>query len=244
MRQLALPLLALLIAAQLAAAPALGEEQRAPKPYKAVPVVLPVAFEDTGFAAFRQELAAIAKSRVYAELARLITAQGFFWERDFASAFDRRKPAVDNLAAAIRLEHRSGAGWNALAAFAAEPTAAPLPSYAGVICAPRRPQFDEVEFDRLLKQTDTAESDWAYPRADKTSARGAAHRRRSDRNPRPAFRPAHGPRQQQETARAGKRSFVRPRNMDAGRHAERQDWFRLGPRTHGARRPTALLPQG
>ena len=53
--------------------------------------------------------------------------------------FDPRKPAVDNLAAAIALEQGNGAGWDTLAAFAAEATVEPLESRPGVVCAPARP---------------------------------------------------------------------------------------------------------
>ena len=142
------------------------------EPYKPVPVTLPAAPGDAGFQTFRQELAAVAKSRVYARLASLVEAQGFFWDRDFGG-FDRRKAAVDNLAAALRLEHRDGAGWDALASFAAEATAAPLDSRPGIICAPGPPRFDGVDLDRLFDVTRTDGLDWAYPRAGDTPARAA-----------------------------------------------------------------------
>ncbi|MFN3566541.1 MAG: hypothetical protein ACK4V1_11235, partial [Burkholderiaceae bacterium] len=45
---------------------------------------------------------AAARRRVYADLARLVVPQGFFWERDFARRNDGRRPGVDNLAAAVR----------------------------------------------------------------------------------------------------------------------------------------------
>ena len=72
------------------------------------------------------------RRRIYAELAPLVLAQGFFWDRDFGQRFDPRKPAVDNLAAAIALEQGNGIGWDALAAFAAEPAVEPLDSRPGV----------------------------------------------------------------------------------------------------------------
>jgi hypothetical protein len=145
-----------------------GAEQRppAPKPYELVAIALPPASEDTGFNAFRAELAAVAKRRIYAELARLVDAQGFFWHRDFARRFDPRKPAVDNLTAAIRLEHRDGAGWVTLAAFAAEPSAEPLVSRAASVCAPARPAYDGVAYAKLLGITYSSDIDWVYPRTD------------------------------------------------------------------------------
>ena len=103
-----------MLAALSATAPVAAAQQVSPplKPYAPVAITLPAASSDASFAAFRAELAAVAKSRVYVALGRLVQPQGFFWDRDFARAFDPRKPAVDNLAAAIQLEHRNGSGWN------------------------------------------------------------------------------------------------------------------------------------
>ena len=92
--------------------------------------------------------------------------QGFFWDRDFGRRFDPRKPAVDNLAAAIALEQGDGVGWDALAKFAAEAAVEPLDSRPGVICAPAAPAYDGVAFAKLLDNTYTSGIDWAYPRAD------------------------------------------------------------------------------
>ena len=173
MRRLALLALFALLAAL---APASGAAQPAPaqKPYQPVAVKLPPALADESLAAFRKELAAVAERRIYAELARLVISHGFFWERDFDRRFDARKPPVDNLAAAIRLEHLSGAGWAALAAFAAEPSAAELPGRLGVFCAPAPPDYDVTDLDRVIDTIRSNAMDWAYPRADKTPVRAAA----------------------------------------------------------------------
>ena len=138
------------------------------KPYQAVAVTLPAVFAYAGFETFRAELAAVAKGRVYAELARLVASHGFFWDRDFSGRFERRKPAVDNLAAALRLEHGSGAGWQALATFATEPTAEPMPARPGIVCAPAKPAYDAIAFDRLMDATLTKDAEWRYPRAEAT----------------------------------------------------------------------------
>jgi hypothetical protein len=145
----------------------------APRPYPAVAVKLPPVPEDASFESFRDELASVAKGRIYAELARLVTVQGFFWDRDFSGGFDRHRPGVDNLAAAIRLEHRNGMGWGTLAAFAAETTAAPLTGRLGIICAPGEPSYDGVEFDRLIDATRSSARGWASPRADMTAVHAA-----------------------------------------------------------------------
>jgi hypothetical protein len=157
-----------------AALPAAAQTPRPPKPYQPVAITRSAAFDDASFTTFRLALGTIAKHRLYAELTPLVLTQGFFWDRDFGRGFDPRKPAVDNLAAAISLEGGNGAGWETLASFAAEDTAEPLPSRPGVICAPARPSYDSVAFSKLLQATYTAGIDWAFPRRDATVVRAAS----------------------------------------------------------------------
>jgi hypothetical protein len=142
-------------------------------PYKPVAVTLTAAPGDPKFAAFRQELAEAARSRVYAKLAALVETKNFFWDRDFANRFDRRRPAVDNLAIALRLEHHDGLGWRLLADFAADTSATPNDSRPGVYCSPGQPAFDPVELDKLIDVTRTDSIDWAYPRVLDTPVRVA-----------------------------------------------------------------------
>jgi hypothetical protein len=146
---------------------------RPPKPYQPVTITRPAASDDVTFALFRAALAVAAKSRHYAELAPLVLERGFFWGRDFDQRFDPRKPSVDNLAAAIALEHGNGTGWQALEVFAAEAAVEPLASRPGVVCAPARPSYDGIAFAKLLDSSVTSDIDWAYPRADETPVRGA-----------------------------------------------------------------------
>ncbi len=145
----------------------------AAKPYAAVAVTLPPVFPDARLDAFRGKIADVAKRRVYAELAPLVTPQGFFWDRDFAGEFVSRLPAVDNLAAAVRLEQRNKAGWNVLASLAAENSATPLPGRPGIVCAPGEPSFDNIAFERLLDVTVSEAHDWAYPPTENTVVRAA-----------------------------------------------------------------------
>jgi hypothetical protein len=168
-----LALVALAATAFVAESAAAERPAPAPQPYAPVTVVLPGASADASLIAFRAELAAVAGGRIYARLAPLVRTQGFFWDRDFGHGFDPRRPAVDNLAAAIRLEHDDGAGWDALAAFAAEASAEPLASRPGIVCAPASPVYDGVAFTRLLDATYTRPVDWAYPRAAETPLRAA-----------------------------------------------------------------------
>ena len=161
------------VAVFLLAAPAWAQTPAPrPNPYAAVAITLPAPFADSSFVAFRTSLAAAAKSRRYADLEALVQPQGFFWDRDFGNGFDPRKPPVDNLAAAIRLEHDGGAGWERLAKFAEAPSIMPLDSRPGVMCAPAKPGYDALEYSRLLDTTTTTETDWAYPVADGVLVRG------------------------------------------------------------------------
>lgn len=155
------------------AAPTVALHPTAQKSYQTVAVKLPAALEDASFETFREELAAVAKGRIYAELERLVAVQGFFWDRDFNGRFERKRPSADNLAAAIGLERRNGMGWSTLAAFAAEPTAAPFTGRPTIICAPGEASFDDFEFDHLMDDTRSKPSNWVYPRADKLTVRAA-----------------------------------------------------------------------
>jgi hypothetical protein len=163
---LALLPLALMIWSSAASAQSLGI-----KLYNPVAISRRAASGDESFKAFRERLAAVAKRRIYAELTPLVSPQDFFWDRDYDYNFDPRKPAVDNLAAAIKLERDNGAGWQRLAEFAAAPETESLPSRPGVICGPALPDFDTVAFSKLLETTYTEGTDWAYPRADDTTVR-------------------------------------------------------------------------
>ncbi len=208
---------------------------RPPKPYAPVAITRPAVSDDASFVAFRAGLAAKAKARIYAELAPLVLAQGFFWGRDFGHAFDPRKPAVDNLAAAIALEQGNGAGWDTLAAFAAEATVEPLDSRPGIVCAPARPGYDGVAFSRLLDTTYTTGIDWAYPRAMKRRCTLRRGRMVPSRRARPAFRALDGVR----GSRQRRRSWPQP--MGARRPARRQARLCRSRQPDVASRRAALL---
>ena len=137
--------------------------QATPKPYKPVAVREPAAVSDPSFEAFRKQLTDIAARKDRAALSRLVVAQGFFWQGEKGDKADKRKPGIDNLAAAISLAAKDGSGWEALTGFASEPTGTPFPQRAGVICAPAEPDFNAAEFEDLSKATGTDESDWGYP---------------------------------------------------------------------------------
>jgi hypothetical protein len=144
-----------------------------PKPYEPIAVTLPEASADGGLDAFRLDVVKAAGTRIYAELAALVVGHGFFWGRDFSRQFDPHRPGVDNLAAALRLEHDNGAGWRALAALAAESRVTPLESRPGVVCAPGAPVYDGIALDRLVIATRTDAAEWAYLRSADVALRAA-----------------------------------------------------------------------
>ena len=172
-RALLLAVLAAGLSVQPSGAQAPRGRAAAVKPYAPVPVKLPVAPDDPKFETFRKEVAAAAKSRVYAKLAAFVDPKNFFWDRDFGNSFDKRKPPVDNLGNALRLEHENGAGWASLSAFAADASAGPLDSRPGVICTPGEPRFDGIDLDKLIDVTRTDGIDWAYTRAPDIAVRAA-----------------------------------------------------------------------
>jgi hypothetical protein len=147
--------------ARAAPAPALPAQ----KPYKAVAVTLPTSVRDAGLDGLRKELGEIAKRKDRAALAQRIVARDFFWERDFSGSFDPKKAGIDNLIGALTLDADDGSGWDALAAFVAEPSIGPLPGRPATVCAPAIPQLDEKARDQLFESTATDGVEWNYPRA-------------------------------------------------------------------------------
>ena len=137
-----------------------------PAPYKPVAIVLPKPMDDPSFTAFRKDLAAAADKKDRAALARMVVAKGFFWERENGDGADKKKSGMDNLAAALGLARSDGGGWDMLASYADEPTAAPNPHHAGALCAPADPTFDAKAFESLLAATKTDEGEWGYPVSD------------------------------------------------------------------------------
>src|SRR5262249_9467900 len=133
-----------------------------PKPYKPLPVTLPAPVNDPSFDAFRKDVATVAQKKDRAALAKMVVAKGFFWEREDGKP-PPKKSGTDILAQALNLGAKDGSGWDALAGFAAEPTAAPLPERKEVLCAPATPTFDERGLEELAQTTDTDTLEWGYP---------------------------------------------------------------------------------
>ncbi|NWG23818.1 MAG: hypothetical protein HXY30_05270 [Pseudorhodoplanes sp.] len=157
-------------------APAKPQQQQAQKPpapppvaparpYKPVAVKLPVPLGDESFDAFRKEFGAIVQRKDRAALARIV-ASNFFWEVEDGDKADKKKSGIDNLSAAVNLAAKDGSGWEALASFAFEPTAQPIPDRAGVICSPADPVFNDAELEEVAKATGTDPGEWGFPLSD------------------------------------------------------------------------------
>jgi hypothetical protein len=138
------------------------QQQAAPRPYQPVSISPPPPLNDPSFEAFRKQLGAIADKKDRRALAGLV-AQNFFWFGEKGDKADKKRPGIDNLAKAMSLDAKDGGGWDALYGLANDPTAAPFQERKGAICSPAEPNFNEQEFEALLKATDTQDGDWAYP---------------------------------------------------------------------------------
>lgn len=151
-------------------------QQQAPaaapaKAYRPLAVQLPTPLSDPSFEAFRKQLGDIAQKKDRAALAKLIVAQGFFWEAENGDKADKKKSGIDNLAVAISLNGKDAAGWELLAAYSEDPTAAPFPGKQGMVCTPADPTFDEKALEELAKSTRTDPGEWGYPLTDGVEVR-------------------------------------------------------------------------
>jgi hypothetical protein len=133
-----------------------------PKPYKPVSVTLPPAFNDPSFDAFRKQIADVASRKDRAALAKLV-GNTFFWMGEKGDKANKRKSAIDNLAAAIGLDGKEGTGWDVLTAAANETTLEPIPDRKGVMCSPAGPSYDMKAAGLNAKATNTDFSDWGFP---------------------------------------------------------------------------------
>jgi hypothetical protein len=79
-------------------------------PYKVVSVTSPQAINDATFEAFRKQMNEAAQRKDRAALAKLVVGDGFFWLRETGDRADKSKSGVGNLAAALRLNSKDGAG--------------------------------------------------------------------------------------------------------------------------------------
>lgn len=182
------------LATLLIASSALGQNQprvqqppppTKPGPYKPVAISPPKAISEATFEAFRKQINEAAQRKDREALTKLVIGQGFFWLGEKGDRADKRKSGVDNLAAALGLNSKDGAGWDMLASFAEDPTGSPLPEHKGTLCAPADPTFDGKAFNDLMQATQTDPGDWAYPVADWCrGAHDAATQRPGDRETR------------------------------------------------------------
>jgi hypothetical protein len=137
--------------------------QAKPAPYKIVAIKPPQPINDAALEALRKQIGEAVQKKDRAALAKLVVAQGFFWERENGDRADKRKSGADNLGTALGLNNKDSAGWDMLASFADDPTGSPSPEHKGAICAPADPTFDAKAFNDLMQATKTDPDEWAYP---------------------------------------------------------------------------------
>ena len=61
-----------------------------------------------------KQLGDAAQKKDRAALAKLVVAQGFFWEGENGDKADKKKSSADNLAAALGLANKQTDGWEIL----------------------------------------------------------------------------------------------------------------------------------
>jgi len=155
-------ILALLLTATISSAIAQNQPAKV-GPYKVVAVRPPQAINDSAFEAFRKQMGEAAQRKDRVALSKLVVNEGFFWERENGDRADKRKPGVDNLAAALGLNNKDGGGWDMLASFADDPTGSQSPDHKDAVCAPADPSYDGKAFDDLMQATKTDFGEWGYP---------------------------------------------------------------------------------
>jgi hypothetical protein len=146
----------------------------APKPYKKISVTMPAPVSDPALDALRKQLADIAQRKERAALGPLIVSKGFFWEREAVNGADEKKSGLDNFAAAIGLDAKDGSGWEVVADYATEPSAAAVGDRQDLVCSPAMPIFSEDEFLEAVKATGTDLAEWGFPFKDGIEARETA----------------------------------------------------------------------
>lgn len=153
--------------------PAAQPPMAPPAPYAVLTVAPPKPYTDPGLAAFRKELTAIAQKKDRAALARLVLVQGFFWLKEEGNAAGK-KTGIEALATALSLAAKDGSGWETLAEFAADDTAAPYPDRPNTVCSPAGPEFDPQQLEKLAETTRTDIGDWGFTAAEGVEVRASA----------------------------------------------------------------------
>jgi hypothetical protein len=143
-----------------------------PAPYQPVAISAPAPISDPGFETFRKQIADIAQRKDRNALARLIVAQGFFWDGEKGDKADKRRPGIDNLAKALNLPAKDGSGWETLSGYASDPTGSTPQHRQNVTCAPGDPVFDGKALEALVKSTRTEDFDWGFPTQPNIEVRG------------------------------------------------------------------------
>ena len=175
--------------------PAAAQNRRAAAPHRPARAVQagritpPTPLSDAGFDAMRKQLGEAAKRKDRAALAKLVVAQGLLLgarePRHRRQAQVRRRQSWRPRSAS---NNKDSAGWDILAGYAEDPTAAPSAEHKGAFCAPADPAFNRKEFDELIKATQSERANGAIRCRPASRCIARAGQCAGDRQARPHFR--------------------------------------------------------
>ncbi len=144
-----------------------------PAPYTALAVAPPKPYTDPSLAAFRQQLAAVAKKKDRAALAKLVLAKDFFWMKEEGNAAGK-KTGIEALATALSLAAKDGSGWETLSEFVSDETASPYPDRPNTVCSPAGPDFKTEDLEKLVAATKTDIGEWGFTAEENIEVKASA----------------------------------------------------------------------
>ena len=144
-----------------------------PAPYAALAVAPPKPYTDPSLAAFRQQLAAVAKKKDRAALAKLVLAKDFFWMKEEGNAAGK-KTGIEALATALSLAAKDGSGWETLSEFVSDETASPYPDRPNTVCSPAGPDFKTEDLEKLVAATKTDIGEWGFTAEENIEVKASA----------------------------------------------------------------------
>ena len=144
-----------------------------PAPYTALAVAPPKPYTDPSLAAFRQQLAAVAKKKDRAALAKLVLAKDFFWLKEEGNAAGK-KTGIEALATALSLAAKDGSGWETLGELVSDETASPYPDRPNTVCSPAGPDFKTEDLEKLVAATKTDIGEWGFTAEENIEVKASA----------------------------------------------------------------------
>jgi hypothetical protein len=145
-----------------------------PAPYTALKVAPPKPYDDPSLAAFRTEVAAVARRKDRGALARLVLVKDFFWLKEEGNAAGKMT-GIEALATALGLAAKDGTGWETLGEFVADDSAIAYADRPNTVCSPAGPRFDIQDLEVLAAATRTDVGDWGFTSSEGVEVHATAH---------------------------------------------------------------------